>query len=158
LCSYALATADLALEQAEAETTRGEIKGPLHGAPIAVKDLCWTKGSPKPAGCRRAQVAVGRGSAAASDRQSGLVKHGKAPAVGRGAGFADRIRSRELREALDAAGKFVRLTSHGSDPAALRRHGAADASWFACGRFAVLLGARFSKVLWLPGLRHTDAR
>jgi amidase len=55
---YALVTADLALEQAEAEITRGEIRGPLHGAPIAVKDLCWTKGSPNPAGCQSAQSFV----------------------------------------------------------------------------------------------------
>lgn len=53
LRSYALVTAELALEQAgqaDAEIRRGEIKGPLHGAPIAVKDLCWTKGIPTAAG------------------------------------------------------------------------------------------------------------
>jgi amidase len=53
LFSYALVTPDLALkqaEQAEAEIQRGEIKGPLHGAPVAVKDLCWTKGVPTAAG------------------------------------------------------------------------------------------------------------
>ena len=53
LKSYALVTPELALEQAraaEAEIQRGEIKGPLHGAPIAVKDLCWTKGIPTAAG------------------------------------------------------------------------------------------------------------
>lgn len=53
LKSYALVTADLALEQArqaEAEIVRGEIKGPLHGAPVAVKDLCWTAGLPTAAG------------------------------------------------------------------------------------------------------------
>lgn len=53
LLSYALVTPDLALEQArrvEAEIGRGEIKGPLHGAPIAVKDLCWTKDIPTAAG------------------------------------------------------------------------------------------------------------
>ena len=47
LRSYALVTADLAMQQAreaEAEIRRGDIRGPLHGAPIAVKDLCWTKG------------------------------------------------------------------------------------------------------------------
>ena len=47
LRSYALVTADRALEdarRAEAEIGRGDIKGPLHGVPIAVKDLCWTKG------------------------------------------------------------------------------------------------------------------
>jgi amidase len=53
LCSYALVTADLALEQArkaEGEIAKGEIKGPLHGVPIAVKDLCWTKDIPTAAG------------------------------------------------------------------------------------------------------------
>ncbi|MCB1491573.1 MAG: amidase [Rhodobiaceae bacterium] len=47
LKSYATVTPDLALEQAtaaEAEIRAGRIRGPLHGAPIALKDLCWTKG------------------------------------------------------------------------------------------------------------------
>ena len=53
LHSFALVTPEAALEQArqaEAEISRGDIKGPLHGAPIAVKDLCWTKGVPTAAG------------------------------------------------------------------------------------------------------------
>ncbi len=29
--------------QAEAEIGRGEVRGPLHGVPIAVKNVCWTK-------------------------------------------------------------------------------------------------------------------
>ena len=47
LKSIARLTPELALEQAavaEAEIARGEIRGPLHGAPIALKDLCWTEG------------------------------------------------------------------------------------------------------------------
>src|SRR5258708_22215823 len=47
LKSYALVTAESALEQArqaEGEIRTGAIKGPLHGVPIAVKDLCWMKG------------------------------------------------------------------------------------------------------------------
>ena len=44
---YARVTADLALQQAkkaEGQIRKGNIKGPLHGVPIAVKDLCYTKG------------------------------------------------------------------------------------------------------------------
>ncbi|NOT54879.1 MAG: amidase [Deltaproteobacteria bacterium] len=47
LYSYLTVTADLALQQARAaeqEITNGRYRGPLHGMPIAVKDLCFTKG------------------------------------------------------------------------------------------------------------------
>ena len=47
LHSYAAVTADLALKQAlaaEKEILAGNYRGPLHGIPIAVKDLCFTKG------------------------------------------------------------------------------------------------------------------
>ncbi|MEQ1807160.1 MAG: amidase, partial [Burkholderiaceae bacterium] len=53
LKSYATLMADSALAdavRADAEIAKGEIRGPLHGAPIAVKDLCWTKGVPTAAG------------------------------------------------------------------------------------------------------------
>ena len=53
LHSYALVLSDSALaeaRQAEAEIASGDIKGPLHGAPIAVKDLCWMEGVPTAAG------------------------------------------------------------------------------------------------------------
>jgi amidase len=53
LKSYAHLMAEAALVQAraaEAEIMRGEIRGPLHGVPIAVKDLCWTQGVPTAAG------------------------------------------------------------------------------------------------------------
>ncbi len=53
LKSYALLMAESARAEAravESEIMRGEIRGPLHGAPIAVKDLCWTKGVPTAAG------------------------------------------------------------------------------------------------------------
>ena len=53
LKSYATLTTDLALaqaKQADAEIARGEIRGPLQGVPIAVKDLCNTKGIPTSAG------------------------------------------------------------------------------------------------------------
>ncbi len=47
LNSYATVTADLAIEQAEQaehEIANGGYRGKLHGIPIAVKDLCNTKG------------------------------------------------------------------------------------------------------------------
>ena len=53
LKSYATMMAETALIQArlaEAQIMRGEIRGPLHGVPIAVKDLCWTQGVPTAAG------------------------------------------------------------------------------------------------------------
>lgn len=53
LSSFALVTADAAMAQAEAaaaEIASGLYRGPLHGVPIAVKDLFWTKGVPTAAG------------------------------------------------------------------------------------------------------------
>lgn len=53
LKSYALVMADAALadaKRADDEIRNGAIRGPLHGVPIAVKDLCWTKGVPTAAG------------------------------------------------------------------------------------------------------------
>src|SRR5262249_50648512 len=48
---YVMAEAALVQARAaEAEIMRGEIRGPLHGVPIAVKDLCWTQGVPTAAG------------------------------------------------------------------------------------------------------------
>jgi amidase len=49
LRSYAHVCGDLARDaarRAEAEIGRGEIRGPLHGVPIAVKDLCAMAGTP----------------------------------------------------------------------------------------------------------------
>jgi amidase len=48
LHAYARTTPELALAQAadaDARLARGESTGPLHGVPIAVKDLCWAKGA-----------------------------------------------------------------------------------------------------------------
>lgn len=53
LASYALVMADAAMAQAaaaEKEIAAGNYRGPLHGVPVAVKDLCWTKGVPTAAG------------------------------------------------------------------------------------------------------------
>ncbi len=53
LGSYALVMADAAMAQAEAATAEisaGNYRGPLHGVPVAVKDLCWTKGVPTAGG------------------------------------------------------------------------------------------------------------
>jgi len=53
LRSYATVTPELAIKQAkkaEQEIAKGRIRGPLHGIPIAVKDLCFTRGIPTAAG------------------------------------------------------------------------------------------------------------
>lgn len=55
LHAYALVTADVAREQAraaEAEIAAGRHKGPLHGIPIGLKDLHYTRGIPTAAGMR----------------------------------------------------------------------------------------------------------
>jgi amidase len=53
LRSYALVMPDVAMaqaERAEAEIAAGRYRGTLHGVPVAVKDLCWTRGFPTAAG------------------------------------------------------------------------------------------------------------
>lgn len=53
LKSYATLTAASALSdarRADDEIRSGSVRGPLHGVPIAVKDLCWTQGVPTAAG------------------------------------------------------------------------------------------------------------
>ncbi|MBV8771975.1 MAG: amidase, partial [Deltaproteobacteria bacterium] len=49
LRAYLTVLDDSALRQAEAadkEIAAGKWRGPLHGVPVAVKDLCWTKATP----------------------------------------------------------------------------------------------------------------
>lgn len=53
LGSYVHVMADAAMAQAEiaqAEIAAGRYRGPLHGVPVALKDLFWTKGVPTAAG------------------------------------------------------------------------------------------------------------
>ena len=55
LKSYAHVMGSSALEQADAadkEIAKGKVRGPLHGVPIAVKDLCWTQDAPTAAGMK----------------------------------------------------------------------------------------------------------
>lgn len=65
LNSYAIVTRDRALADAAAcdgETAAGSTRGPLHGVPIAVKDLCDTAGVPTAAG-----MAIHRGNVPTED-------------------------------------------------------------------------------------------
>jgi len=53
LHSFALVTPEAALaaaKSAEASIARGRYRGPLHGVPLGVKDLFWTKGIPTSGG------------------------------------------------------------------------------------------------------------
>jgi amidase len=53
LQSYALVMADAAMadaKRADAEFAAGNCRGALHGVPVGIKDLCWTKGYPTAAG------------------------------------------------------------------------------------------------------------
>ena len=53
LKSYVIVMAEQAIAdalQADKEIGQGIVRGPLHGVPIAVKDLCWTAGVPTAAG------------------------------------------------------------------------------------------------------------
>ncbi len=55
LGAYITVTREQALAQAveaERETARGEYRGPLHGVPVAVKDIIYTRGVPTTAGSR----------------------------------------------------------------------------------------------------------
>ncbi|MDR6456476.1 amidase [Variovorax paradoxus] len=82
LKSYVIVMAEQALadaRRAEAEIARGEIRGPLHGVPLAVKDLCWTKGVATAAGMTlyRDFVPTEDGTAVRKLREAGAVILGK---------------------------------------------------------------------------------
>ncbi len=82
LKAYATVTRERALADAkarDAETAAGKSRGPLHGVPIAVKDLCNTEGVPTAAG-----MAIHRGNVPSRDatvvarlKQAGAVILGK---------------------------------------------------------------------------------
>ena len=82
LHAYALVTEDLALAQArvaEAEILAGEYGGPLHGVPIAVKDVFSTKGVRTQGGLKRLSGHVPGRDAAAVGRlkDAGAILLGK---------------------------------------------------------------------------------
>lgn len=82
LNSYACVAAESALEQArqaEAELVRGACRSPLHGVPIAVKDLFWTKGIPTTAGTtiHRGFMAQEDATVVARLKEAGAVILGK---------------------------------------------------------------------------------
>lgn len=82
LHAYAWLTAESALAEAahaDAERASGGARGPLHGVPLAVKDLCWTRDVPTAAG-----MAIHRDFRPAEDasvvrrlREAGAVLLGK---------------------------------------------------------------------------------
>jgi len=82
LKSYATLTSERALEDArrcDAETAAGTSRGPLHGVPIAVKDLCDTAGVPTAAGMaiRRDHVPARDATVVTRLKQAGAVILGK---------------------------------------------------------------------------------
>lgn len=82
LQSYVIVMAEQALadaRQAEAEIAKGQIRGPLHGVPVAVKDLCWTKGVATAAGMTLYKdfVPTEDGTAVRKLREAGAVILGK---------------------------------------------------------------------------------
>jgi amidase len=82
LKAYATVTAERALADAkarDAETASGRSRGPLHGVPIAVKDLCNTEGVATAAGMaiHRANVPSKDATVVARLKQAGAVILGK---------------------------------------------------------------------------------
>lgn len=82
LASYARLTADQALaaaEAADAEIAAGRYRGQLHGVPLALKDLLWTRGTPTEAGTliHRGFTPHEDATVVARLRQAGAVLLGK---------------------------------------------------------------------------------
>jgi amidase len=82
LKSYATVTGERALADArrlDGETAAGTSRGPLHGVPIAVKDLCNTEGVPTAAGMaiHRQHVPARDATVVARLKQAGAVILGK---------------------------------------------------------------------------------
>ncbi|MDP9901975.1 amidase [Variovorax ginsengisoli] len=82
LQSYVIVMAEQALADArlaEAEIAKGHIRGPLHGVPVAVKDLCWTEGVATAAGMTLYKdfVPTEDGTAVRKLREAGAVILGK---------------------------------------------------------------------------------
>lgn len=82
LRSYATVTADRALADAarlDAESAAGTSRGPLHGVPIAIKDLCNTEGVPTAAGMaiHRRNLPSRDATVVARLKQAGAVILGK---------------------------------------------------------------------------------
>lgn len=82
LKSFATLTPERALADAarlEAETASGKSRGPLHGVPVAVKDLCNTAGIPTAAGMaiHRANVPAADATVVTRLRHAGAVILGK---------------------------------------------------------------------------------
>ena len=82
LGSYATVTAERALAEAarfDTETAAGKSRGPLHGVPIAVKDLCNTAGIATAAGMaiHRENVPAKDATVVARLREAGAVILGK---------------------------------------------------------------------------------
>lgn len=82
LQAFATVTPELALQQArdaESRLVRRQYLGPLHGIPIGLKDLCFTKGVPTSAGMRihRNFVPAYDGTVTRRFREAGAILLGK---------------------------------------------------------------------------------
>lgn len=82
LGSYVTVMAEQALcdaHQAQVEISQGHVRGPLHGVPLAVKDLCWTEGTITTGGMTLYKdfVPTEDGTAVRKLREAGAVILGK---------------------------------------------------------------------------------